>query len=607
MKTVILGLDAFDPVLFEELHNQGLLPNLSRFIPHNQYARFTVADPPQSEVSWTSMATGLDPGGHGMFDFVHRNPATYQLSVSLLPTKDKAFLGRQFVPPFNARTIFDQAVSDGYPATSLWWPATFPARPESPIKTIPGLGTPDIHGRLGAGTLFTSQIDPPDKIGKTRAVGLQRLSPSHYQGLFPGPLRRSDQETNLPLEVRLDGHDQARCQVGKQTIDLKRGQWSSILELSFKTSFLYSAKALTRLILTETSPEVRLYALPLQLHPLHSPWHYATPRPFIKQTWKQRGPFLTLGWPQDTNGLEDGCLDDQQFLSLCDMIFATRQGIFLDQVDRFDEGVLAAVFDSLDRIQHMFWQNRPEVVQAWYIRLDSLVAQVEQRLAAHGRQDVRLIVVSDHGFANFDYKVNLNRWLVDNGYLKPDSESEGDLKNVDWSRSQAYALGLNSLYLNRLGREGQGVVAEADVDDLSRKIRSELLAWRGPDGRPVVEQVRLQAEAFHGPLSKYGPDLLLGYAPGYRASAETGLGFRPTETIEVNRDHWNGDHCMHAAAVPGVIFASSGLQDFPRPAFADFPHLVMGKTVDPGRVEPLALNDEEQAIVEERLQDLGYL
>jgi predicted AlkP superfamily phosphohydrolase/phosphomutase len=607
MRTVILGLDAFDPMLVEELHNQGLLPNLGHYIQQEQYARFMVVDPPQSEVSWTSIATGLDPGGHGMFDFVHRNPANYRLSVSLLPTKERPFLGRQFMPPFNARTIFDQAVSDGYPATALWWPATFPARPESPVRTIPGLGTPDIHGRLGAGTLFSSQVDLPEKVGKTRAIRLERLSASHYQGCIPGPLRRLNQETNLPLELILNNPEQVHCHIGKQGFDLVLGQWSPILELSFKTGLLYSARVLTRLILTETSPEVKLYALPLQLHPLHSPWHYAAPRPFIKQTWQQHGPFLTLGWPQDTNGLEDGCLNDQQFLALCDTIFATRQRIFLDQVARFQEGILAAVFDSLDRIQHMFWQNRPEVVRAWYIKLDDLVGRVQKRLTAGGRHDARLIIVSDHGFTNFDYKVNLNRWLIERGYLKPDGEPEGDLKSVDWSHTQAYALGLNSLYLNRQGREVQGIVTAEDVADLNRRITGELLAWRGPDGRPVIEQVLRQSEAFHGPLAIHGPDLLMGYAPGYRASAETGLGFRPAEAVVANRDHWNGDHCMHAAAVPGVIFASSGLQDFPQPSFADFPYLALGKTVDPGPVEPLALNDEEQAIVEERLKDLGYL
>src|SRR3972149_3056344 len=119
MRTIIIGFDAFDAGLFERLHSEGKLPHLSKYVEKGGYARLTISNPAQSEVSWTSIATGLNPGGHGLFDFVHRNPANYALHVSLLPTKQSA-VGTQFVPPHNAHTLFDQAVQDGYPATSLW-------------------------------------------------------------------------------------------------------------------------------------------------------------------------------------------------------------------------------------------------------------------------------------------------------------------------------------------------------------------------------------------------------------------------------------------------------------------------------------------------------
>ena len=121
MKTILVGFDAFDPNFFENLHNAGKTPHLSKYLASGSYSPFQVTNPPQSEVSWTSIATGLNPGGHGMFDFVHRNPKTYGQFVSLLPTKNSV-LGTQFTPPYNAETIFEAAVKDGYPATSLWWP-----------------------------------------------------------------------------------------------------------------------------------------------------------------------------------------------------------------------------------------------------------------------------------------------------------------------------------------------------------------------------------------------------------------------------------------------------------------------------------------------------
>ena len=92
----------------------------------------------------------------------------------------------------------------------------------------------------------------------------------------------------------------------------------------------------------------------------------------VKDAWKVSGGFLTLGWPQDTNALEDGCISDEQFISLCDSIFTSRKKIFFHQLDHFREGVLAGIFDCLDRVQHMFMRSNPDVVQQWYLQAGRL-------------------------------------------------------------------------------------------------------------------------------------------------------------------------------------------------------------------------------------------
>src|SRR5215211_9335579 len=169
MKTLLIGFDSFDPAVFEELVGQNQLPNLERFVEQKGYAQLEVCSPPQTEVSWTSIATGADPGGHGIFDFLHRDPATYAPYVSILPTR-KGALGEQFVPPYTAKTFFEEAASMGYPATALWWPAMFPARPELPVQTLPGLGTPDIRGQLGVGTLFSTDDETKKKTLVTKLI-----------------------------------------------------------------------------------------------------------------------------------------------------------------------------------------------------------------------------------------------------------------------------------------------------------------------------------------------------------------------------------------------------------------------------------------------------
>lgn len=136
MRTILLVLMHFHLHCLRIFQIEGKLPNLSKYSESGRYSRFSVTNPAQSEVSWTNIATGLNPGGHGIFDFVHRDPGSYTPYVSLLPTKT-SFVGTQFTYPFTANTIFDEAVRQGFSATALWWPARFPARSESLVRTLP--------------------------------------------------------------------------------------------------------------------------------------------------------------------------------------------------------------------------------------------------------------------------------------------------------------------------------------------------------------------------------------------------------------------------------------------------------------------------------------
>jgi hypothetical protein len=325
--------------------------------------------------------------------------------------------------------------------------------------------------------------------------------------------------------------------------------------------------------------------------------------------WKTYGPFLTLGWPQDTTGLEEGCFSDDQFLDLCDSISDAREQILMGQLGQFKEGVLASIFDSLDRVQHMFRRDRPDIVEEWYIRQDALVGRIEQGLGQLGLEHVKLIIVSDHGFSDYRYKVHLNRWLNERGYITTTEKNDpAGLQDVDWPQSQAYAVGLNSIYLNQVGREGKGSVTVSQRESVIAKLRDELTGWRGPDGHPVIQRALLQEEAFVGPLAAYGPDIVVGFSPGYRASAETGLGKWGDVSIESNQDHWGADHCIDSTAVPGVLFCNQGLVGYPHPSYRDFPALTVDTTLDSdGSAAPPPPDEEDQQIIEERLRSLGYL
>lgn len=608
MRTIIVGFDSFDPAIFERLHEAGKMPNLAKFVNQGGYSRLEVCSPPQTEVSWTSIATGVDPGSHGIFDFVHRDPQTYAPYVSLLPTK-QSVLGEQFLPPYTTKTLFQEAADMGYPATALWWPALFPARPDIPVATIPGLGTPDIRGQLGVGTYLTTEPEEKKKVKVTR---LEPSGKGEFNAELEGPqvkTKDSMRPAILPITVEIVDGASATLTIGNQEYKLSLGIWSPIIELKFQAGFAFSVHAITQVILTETKNRVSLYFLPLQIHPLHALWHYATPASLVKDSWKIAGPFLTLGWPQDTNALEDGCITDDQFLNLCDSIFTSRKKIFFHQLDNFREGVLAGIFDCLDRVQHMFMRSNQGIVEQWYVKLDHFIAEVQSHIDQLGLEKYRFLVLSDHGFRTFEQKVHLNHWLVENGYMQLAHQTETpDLRDVAWEKTGAYALGLNSLYLNIANREGKGTVQPEDIEFLLEEIKAKLLDWKTQDGKQVISRVLLKHEAFTGPYARLGPDLVVGYAPGFRASSETGLGKSAPTSLEANQDHWGADHCIDSTKVPAVIFSNRDIKNMPGLSFRDIPFLALGKHLDQSYIRPPSQTGSQgQKDLEERLKGLGYL
>jgi predicted AlkP superfamily phosphohydrolase/phosphomutase len=246
------------------------------------------------------------------------------------------------------------------------------------------------------------------------------------------------------------------------------------------------------------------------------------------------------------------------------------------------------VFQSTDKVQHMFWRlidpkhpmyNRRLAdryggeIDRVYERCDSLVGDF---LARARRGGGTLIVVSDHGFSSFRKAVNINTWLARNGFLalsRLDPVRDRNLEdlfgrgtfwpNVDWSKSRAYALALGQIYINLKGRERSGVVAAgAEYEAVRNELIEVFSALRDPDtGEPVVRKVYKREEIFKGPYFDEAPDLVVGFHEGYRVSWQTSLGGIPPDVIEPNERRWSADHCsVDPDLVPGVFFASRPIE-----------------------------------------------
>jgi len=260
---------------------------------------------------------------------------------------------------------------------------------------------------------------------------------------------------------------------------------------------------------------------------------------------------------EDTAALREGVfsLDDYRVQSRS--VSEEHLRILFHELDRLKEGLLFFHFFGIDQDSHILWGKYENLLLETYKLADDAIGKV---LAKAG--DATVIVMSDHGFSSFDRAVHLNTWLMREGFLTlDDPENAGNeelFAHVDWSRTQAYSVGLNAIYLNRVGRERYGIVEPGEESSrLVRTIGERLSELRDPaSGKAVVEKVYAARSVYHGEAVESAPDLVVGWAPGFRSSWQTALGAVPKKLIEDNTEEWRGDHCIAAESVPGIFVSN---------------------------------------------------
>jgi predicted AlkP superfamily phosphohydrolase/phosphomutase len=566
-KFFILGIDGMDPEVFRFLHSRGEMPVLSSLAEKGNFRFLITSNPPQSPVSWTNIATGSDPGKHGIFDFLHRDPATYTPELALFNIKQHRG-GVQYISRIQCPSIFERAMRKGIHVTLLRWPLTFPAPDSLPSNSrlLAGMGVPDLLGTLGRYIFYTADhkitennkhgriihITPKNGVAKTELYGPRYTS---WKGVREAVVSMTLKQTPGGVEVSLPGN----------TFDLHFGKWSPHIVVRFSTGLMGKISAVTKMVAIETGGFPSLFVLPMQIYPKETKLPLTSPITFGGELWDKIGPYLTLGMPEDTNGLKDELISEDIFLNLCDEVFAERERMMNTILGTFDEGIFACVFDTLDRIQHMFWKDKDKslkdkeptkVVTEWYRRMDEMVGKVLNRIG----NNIPLLILSDHGFVSLNTYVHLNNWLVKNGFmmLKNGKKRSGPLfEDVEWTKTYAYALGFNSVYLNLKGREGKGIVDPERAKTLCNELKEKLMRWTENE-IPVVKNVYKSSEIYTNIPNNTAPDLIIGYNKGYRASKQTVLGEVPGGgLIEDNHEHWNGDHCCDPSLVPGVLFWSN--------------------------------------------------
>ena len=618
-KLVILGFDGMDPHLLKQWMDEGTLPNIAKLAKGGGMYPLQTTHSPESPTAWASFATGVNAGKHNIYDFLVRDTASYLPDLGMVTRTPPTFLFGYFpiskpklTSTRGGTSFWVTAGKQGVRSDMLTVPVTFPPEDVDNGHLLSGLPLPDIRGTMGTfsyyatdlsryeegntemggilkrlvfeGDTASSELDgPPSPIVRQKIEAIRRagttLSESDRAKLAE---LQAVQDVRIPFTVQWNrAAKTASIAIDGRTLQLEPGKWTPWLDLTFKVNFLVRLHGMAQMLLVNAGNELQLYVSPVNFKPDQPPIPISSPSGFSADLYQAIGNYRTLGWAEATWALNEGRMDEKTFMDDLMVAFDDRARVILNRVDARDWDLLIGVIESTDRVQHMMWRlidpKHPlydaalasrfgDSIERVYKRADDFVGEVVKRVGP----DVPVMIVSDHGFHSWRKAVNLNTWLVQNGYMTLKGQQGADKKlsdlfgggtfweNVDWSRTRAYAMGIGQVYFNLRGRESQGIVSPgAEAASLAEELRGKLLTLRDPDdGTPIIRAVYKRDDIYAGPYLHNAAELQVGMNEGYRVSWQTTLGGSPPGIVYKNDRKWSADHGGYDFAITSGVFVT---------------------------------------------------
>lgn len=604
-RMIVLGVDGMDPGLAQKFMDEGKMPNFKRLAEMGSFQPLGTSIPPLSPVAWSNFMTGLDSGGHGIFDFVHRDPGTMIPFLATSKTTPPEYLfkvgGYQFPDPFNmggtenmrrGQAFWEILEENGVESSIIRMPGNYPPTATA-SRELSGMGTPDIKGSPGEFSWYTSVLfafsGRDISGGEVFEVWEEEGVVEGYIEGPPSPFKTDGKETRVELKAYVDPKDDVvKLEIGDEEVVLEAGEFSDWVPVVFDqlpstASTLLGTKTegMVRFYLRRVRPEFELYASPINFDPMSLASGISHPPEFSAELAEMSGRFYSQGMPEDTKALTQSVMTRDEFLAQAEIAGRELRDQYRVVLDEFNEDrmgrFLYYYFGNLDQVMHIMYKvidpehpnYDPEtdpayagVIEQLYREADEVIGHTLDNMS----DDTMLVVMSDHGFAPLRRRMSLNTWLARNGFLtlkNPDlAKDPGLYFNVDWSKTRAYASGLYGVYVNLKGREKDGIVEERDRDAVLQELSEKMLAQLDPaTGEPAVNKVYIREDAYNdrGYLD-VGPDVVVGFAWSYGGNDESALGGVPQELFEDNTDEWSGDHGMDHETVPGVLFTSRPLK-----------------------------------------------
>ena len=620
-KLVIIGFDGMDPDLVRQWIDAGKLPTFKKLTEQGGLYPLSTTHSPESPTAWASFATGVNAGKHNIYDFLVRDTSTYFPDLGMVRRVPPKFLFNyiptsrpQIISTRGGTSFWVTAGEAGVRSSVLTVPVTFPPENVKNGELLSGLPLPDIRGTMGTFSFYATDLSRYEEgstemggilrrlvmdgdVAKTELVGppnpivRQQLAALRAKAATPSDADRktiaeleAQSDVRLPLTIRWNRSGKsAVVEIDGESIPLEVGKTSRWIDLDFRINFMVRVHGMAQMLLMNADKELQLYISPVNWKPDNPPVPISSPTSFAGDLFKRLGYFRTLGWAEATWPLNEDRMNEDQFMEDLQHAFDDRAQVILDRIDARKWDVLVGVIESTDRVQHMMWrlmdpthpmydaalaQKHGDAIERIYRRADTFIAEVLEHL----EPGTQLMIVSDHGFHSWRKAVNLNTWLVQEGYMVIQGQQPGEKKledlfggsgefweNVDWSRTRAYAMGLGQVYFNLQGREAKGIVSPgAESRQLADELSARLLTMVDPtDGTKIIRSVYKRDDVYSGEFIGNAAELQVGMEDGYRVSWQTTLGGSPQGIVYDNMKKWSGDHGGYDfATTAGVLITN---------------------------------------------------
>jgi len=572
-KVIVIGLDGFEPKIAEAMMAHGELPNLMRLREQGGYSRLKTTHSAQTPVAWSSFSTGTNPGGHGIFDFLTRDTKTYLPIMALSRYEQKnAFVLPKVVNMRRGTPFWNLLSAKEIQSTIIRVPCAYPPD-QVKGRMLSGVGVPDLRGGFGTPTFYTTRSSvSADQSEKAIIVTMKDGKITTYVIGPRDPKTKSDFKFDINIQIdKLENKIIITSQGQPENLEVKLVKWSKWLKVKFKVGMMQAVTGIMRFNLRQIEPEFELYASPINFETEEPLFPISSPQEYAHELALKIGRYYTTGMAEDHDGLNNGRFDESAYLDQCRIVLRERRKMMEYELGRFTGGYFFCLFDTPDRLAHMFWRftepnhpsNRGEdvsqyakIIEEHYRECDEIVGEAMK----HIDNETLFIVLSDHGMNSFQRGLNLNTWLHDNGFLALKAGSKpgdgGDFfQNVDWDMTKAYAMGLGCIFLNLKGRESNGIVNADEAESVREGIVSGLNGLAdSARGAVAVRSVVRREQIYSGPYLNEAPDLLVNFSEGYRVSWDTPLGGVPQGLFADNHKKWGGDHVIDPALVPGILF-----------------------------------------------------